>query len=877
MTILGGAHLPVAAAGVLDHLVLSPATASVAAGASQAFQAEGFDASGNDLGNYTPFAIFTLPGGPCFGNVCTTAVAGSQTVTAEFAWSGGAAYGTATLNVAPLPLDSVLISPAGLSFIYAGASQSYTTEGYDVFGNDLGNATSASTFTIAPSGSCTGASCTATIVGTYTVTATATVTGKSSTASLGVLPGQIASITLTASSAWVPAGGSVLYSVTGADQYGNSLGDISAATALSITPADGYCNQATHLCGGTVASMHTVTATVGVLTATATLQITPGGLDHIAISPATSTVAAGTQQPYAVEAFDPYGNDIGSALSTTTLSIAPSGICGPYASACTATTPGAYTVTANDFGRTATASLTIVPGPPASLVLSPAVASAVAGTSTAFTAVAVDSVGNSLGDVTANTTFAIYPNGYCEPSAGCGSNVAGTYQISARYQQYIFGQATLTITPGPTDHIIVIGPGIMFAGQNATYRALAYDQYKNLIGDVTSSTSFALGTIRGTTACTGNVCSTTVAGNDGVVGNYNGLIDIESLQVTPGPLDHITLTPATANVTAGGSQDFVVEAYDQYGNAIGDQTSTSSLTIGPDGACSAGACTATKPGLHTVSAIDSGKSATASISVTAGPLDHLSLTPATATITAGGSVAYGVEGFDYYGNDLGSFTTNSSFAITPDGSCVGASCTATKAGLHTVMASSQGQRVTGSLAVNAGPLASIAIAPASVSVVVGYTQMFTAKAADAYGNALSANAASWSLSSGIPGTISPGSGTTTTFSASGSNTGTGTIKASIGSVIGTARIDVIPAPPTNLVGVVKTAKVDFTWTAAAGAKSYNVYRGTSLTNLVLLKSEFPSTSFTDNPGSGTFYYYVVALGNGGLQSAPSNMVSATFK
>ena len=38
-----------------------------------------------------------------------------------------------------------------------------------------------------------------------------------------------------------------------------------------------------------------------------------------------------------------------------------------------------------------------------------------------------------------------------------------------------------------------------------------------------------------------------------------------------------------------------------------------------------------------------------------------------------------------------------------------------------------------------------------------------------------------------------------------------------------------------------------------------------------------STSYTDSPGSGTFYYYVVAVGPSGQQSAPSNIVSATFK
>ena len=70
-----------------------------------------------------------------------------------------------------------------------------------------------------------------------------------------------------------------------------------------------------------------------------------------------------------------------------------------------------------------------------------------------------------------------------------------------------------------------------------------------------------------------------------------------------------------------------------------------------------------------------------------GALDHLVVSPASASISAGGSQAYTAEGFDQFNNDLGDVTGASTFTIAPaDGSCTGASCTATVAGAHTVTA-----------------------------------------------------------------------------------------------------------------------------------------------------------------------------------------------
>jgi hypothetical protein len=65
-------------------------------------------------------------------------------------------------------------------------------------------------------------------------------------------------------------------------------------------------------------------------------------------------------------------------------------------------------------------------------------------------------------------------------------------------------------------------------------------------------------------------------------------------------------------------------------------------------------------------------------------LARLVLSPAQASIRAGGSLAYSAMGHDAAGHDLGHVTARTSFSIRPDGSCAGASCTATKPGRHTV-------------------------------------------------------------------------------------------------------------------------------------------------------------------------------------------------
>src|SRR5213076_1862964 len=143
-------------------------------------------------------------------------------------------------------------------------------------------------------------------------------------------------------------------------------------------------------------------------------------------------------------------------------------------------------------------------------------------------------------------------------------------------------------------------------------------------------------------------------------------------------------------VAAGAAQTYTAQGRDQYDNSLGDLTASTTFTIAPNGSCTAASCTATTTGAHTFTGSTNGKTGTASLTVTAGALDHLVLSPASATITAGGSQTYTAQGFDASNNALGDVTAATTFTIS-GGSCTGASCTASVAGPHTVTGTDTGK------------------------------------------------------------------------------------------------------------------------------------------------------------------------------------------
>jgi fibronectin type 3 domain-containing protein len=86
-----------------------------------------------------------------------------------------------------------------------------------------------------------------------------------------------------------------------------------------------------------------------------------------------------------------------------------------------------------------------------------------------------------------------------------------------------------------------------------------------------------------------------------------------------------------------------------------------------------------------------------------------------------------------------------------------------------------------------------------------------------------------------------------------------------------------PAKPSGVVAVAGNAKADVSWTAVAGATSYNIYYGTATgvstagAKVVNATSPQAITALTN----GTPYYFVVTAVNAGGESSVSSEISAT--
>src|SRR6266511_4346556 len=340
----------------LARLELSPSTATIRAGEHQDYTAEGYDAAGHDLGDYTAYTVFSIdPPGSCTGATCTATKKGDYTVTGTV--TGTTVTGTATLHVVAGPLATLVLGPSEAT-IHAGQDQAYTAVGADAYDNPLGELTAKTVFSIDPPGSCTGATCTATKKGDYTVTGTVTGTTVTGTATLHVVAGPLATLELQPGEATIGVGATQAYTAVGADAYDNPLGELTTRTRFSIKEPNGSCTQAS--CGATQPGDYTVTGTVTgtTVTGTATLHVVAGPLATLELQPGEATIGVGATQAYIARGFDADHHRLGDYTTRTRFSIKePNGSC--TQASCGATQPGDYTVTGTVTGTTVTGTATL--------------------------------------------------------------------------------------------------------------------------------------------------------------------------------------------------------------------------------------------------------------------------------------------------------------------------------------------------------------------------------------------------------------------------------------------------------------------------------------------------------------------------------------
>lgn len=270
----------------IDSLSISPVNAEPSAGDTVAYSVTGFDGVDN-LGDATASAVFstTAPGATVEGNQITFTTAGDYTVTATI---GDVSVFT-DVRVTGASVASIRIFPED-SVVSVGGNQSFTVEGFDAFSNPLGDYTAEATFTTdVPDATVDGDSITFGSTGSGTVTAL--VGGVSDSTGVTVEQGTPTSIELQLSDTTVDVGGSVTFTVNGLNENGAVITDL---TEDAVIQSDHATDEIT---GNTVtfptASPHVITATVGQLSDSATVAVTPTVLGLTGFEPSGFLLAAG--------------------------------------------------------------------------------------------------------------------------------------------------------------------------------------------------------------------------------------------------------------------------------------------------------------------------------------------------------------------------------------------------------------------------------------------------------------------------------------------------------------------------------------------------------------------------------------------------------
>ena len=280
---------------------------------------------------------------------------------------------------------------------------------------------------------------------------------------------------------------------------------------------------------------------------------------------------------------------------------------------------------------------------------------------------------------------------------------------------------------------------------------------------------------------------------------FAGLFTLACKDATgPEQLTTLTLTPATSTTTPTGTVQ-LTSAGTRSGIAVTNLVgATYAVTSGGGTVNSAGLFTApSTPGTSTVTVTCGGLTATATITVTAGPLATITVTP-NPTLQVGATQQFTAVGRDAFNNIVALTpvwsttnppgTINASTGLFTAGTTLGTFNASVRATSGSIFG-------TANVTVIAGPVASLVVTPETATLAQGGTQTFTAVGRDAGGNIVTINP-TWSVVNG-GGTVPSGAtGTTVVFTAGATaGTYTNTVRAVQGTLADSSTVIVTEPPP----------------------------------------------------------------------------------
>jgi trimeric autotransporter adhesin len=740
-------------------------------------------------------------------------------------------------------LQSIALTPLSPS-IAVGLSQQFDAVGSYSNGSTHDLTTSAAWSSSNPPVAILNGSGQATAVAVGNATITAALSGDTGSSNLIVVPGLV-SVQVNPTNPAIAVGTTQAFTATGTFSDGSTQ-NLTASISWSSSPPSIATIAAGGLANGVAAGQATITATVGSVSSSTLLTVTPATLTAITVAPASPTIAAGTTQPFTATGLFSDGSTQVLTTSVSWGSSTPSVATINSAGLATGLAPGPTTITAtlgSVVGNSAV--LTVSTAVLTSITVNPANPYAPVGTTQQFTASGTFSDGSTQ-DVTGIVQWASSNTSVASTSNAAGSSglttclATGSSSISATSGS-ITTSTTLTVSNATLVSITVNPPGPSI-GLGTTQQFTAIGTFtdgstQNLTASVTwSSLNPAVAAVNsnalGISLTTGTATITATLG---------GITGSALLTVTSASVVSITVSPSTTAIPSGLNQTFTAVGTftdgsmqnvtnSAYWTSSVPGVATVSNTSGSNGMVSS-----TSSGSTVISATLGGVSGSGNLTVTSGILAAIEISPQGTSIPIGSSEQFTATGLYTDGS-----TANLTSSVTWASSSASVATIANSSGSQG-MANSAGSGTTeisatfGSLAGSASLavqdlLVSITVSPGNASIVPASTQQFAAIATytsgltnDVTGSVL------WSSSSPAVATIAASGGLAT-----GQAIGQTVITASLASIGGSVNLAVASTPvPTSFrvdISDGTTGQLFVSWDTMNGASYYNLQRSTSPTS-----------------------------------------------
>lgn len=444
-----------------------------------------------------------------------------------------------------------------------------------------------------------------------------------------------------------------------------------------------------------------------------------------------------------------------------------------------------------------------------SIVVSPATASIVAGTGTAFTAQARNQFGNVMPG--AVITWSSSSNiGKISAAGGLfsASNVSGMVGNVTAHSGTVSMNALVTIIPGAIDHVSLTPSSLTIVrGLSQQFAAIGQDRYNNSIAGLTYSWSTTVGTITGS--------GSLIAQNHVGVGYVNvtagGKNASANVNVIFGELTYIRLVPATMNVVAGTDQTFSATGFDSSNNVVSGLVFTWATNVGTMNGSTLRA--QTQAGVSGYVRVTSGLvNATAFVTITNALLDHIDLSPSSiAKVVAGTQHQFVATGKDANNNTISGlrFNWTTTVGTVSTEGLFQAQTLAGPTGKVTVV--SGDKNASANVSIVPDQLTHILVSPGIANVSAGKSVDMTAVGYDQYNNPISGLTFTWATNVGRMSDH--------TFTAQNATGVSGFVSASFGAVIG-YNVVRIPSPGADYTWVVLLALV----VAMVGVAGYAIWR-----------------------------------------------------